>query len=45
MYDTADEAFMLGNRNGILVRKIAKTELNGLIENGLVQLVEFQSIS
>jgi hypothetical protein len=45
MYDTADEAFMLGNRNGILVRKIAKTELNGLIDSGLVQLVEFQSIS
>lgn len=45
MYDTADETFMLGNKSGILVRKIGKSELDALIESGLVQRVEFQSIN
>ncbi len=45
MYDTANESFMLGNKNGILVRKIEKSELSALIESGLVQLVQFQAIN
>lgn len=45
MYDAAEETFMLGNKSGILVRKISKAQLNALIEREEVQLVEFRNIT
>ena len=45
IYDPASDSFMLGNKNGILVRQIKKPELLGLVDSGLVQLVEFRSIT
>lgn len=45
MYDPSEDSFMLGNNNGILVRKISKAEFSQLISNDMVQLVEFRNIT
>lgn len=45
MYDPQAEEFVLGNQNGIVVRKIQKAELMRLISAGVVQKVAMTAIA